>query len=274
MEKIILTGIGADVELFLKNKVSGEIVSAEGLIKGTKEEPFIFDPENKYFATSLDNVLAELCIPPAINSVQFHNYLRKSRQFIESTLPKELCTAALPAARLDDKYLQTEQALIFGCEPDYSAYTGQINYKPSCDDFNLRSAGGHLHLGYENPEPFEIDVYLGDIQRCNIIKALDLHLAVPSVILEPDNQRKELYGKAGAFRPKPYGVEYRTISNFYMDSRKATMWVFNQVKEAINWLNSGNIIDDNLGYHIQAVVNGNNKTEAENLIKQFNLKMV
>ena len=36
--------VGADVEVFLKNKQTGEFVSAEGHIKGTKEKPFIFDP--------------------------------------------------------------------------------------------------------------------------------------------------------------------------------------------------------------------------------------
>ena len=35
--------IGADIERVLKNKTTNEIVSAEGLRKGTKDKPFIFD---------------------------------------------------------------------------------------------------------------------------------------------------------------------------------------------------------------------------------------
>ena len=57
--------VGSDVEFFLQDRTTGEVVSAEGLVKGTKEEPFFFDPENSFFATSLDNVAYEGNIPPA-----------------------------------------------------------------------------------------------------------------------------------------------------------------------------------------------------------------
>jgi hypothetical protein len=40
--------------------------------------------------------------------------------------------------------------------------------------------------------------------------------------------RRELYGKAGAFRPKPYGVEYRVLSNRWLNSEALIRWVYNQ----------------------------------------------
>lgn len=257
--------IGADVEVFLKNKTTGEIVSAEGHIKGTKEQPFIFDQTNKYFATSLDNVLAEFCIPPATNKAEFYNYLRKSLGYINNNIPKELCTAIVPAHSLDFKWLQTEQAMIFGCEPDFNAYTGRINEKPFCEDFCLRSAGGHIHVGYENPSK--------KISR-EIIKAFDLHIGVPSVIMEPDNKRKELYGKAGAFRYKDYGVEYRTISNYYLAAKKHIFWIYDSAIRAIQWLNEGNTIDATLGEFVENTINSNDKISAKELIKNFNLQIV
>jgi hypothetical protein len=46
---------------------------------------------------------------------------------------------------------------------------------------------------------------------------LDLRLAVPSLIWDKDKKRRLLYGKAGCFRPKPYGMEYRTLSNAWLN---------------------------------------------------------
>lgn len=273
---IILTGIGADCEMFLKNKKTNEIVSAEGFVQGTKEEPFVFDPSNNFFATSLDNVLAEFSIPPATNKVEFYNYLRKSIRYINTSIPKEYCTVASPAEILQDYYLQTTQAKKFGCEPDFNAYTGLQNNRPFAANPNLRSAGGHLHLGYIDPSTFDPFSYYDssmDSERHEIIQALDLHIGVPSVILEPDNERKLLYGKAGAFRPKIYGLEYRTVSNFYLNSKKLTMWVYDAVTNAINWLNEGNVIDRVMATHISDVINSNDKQEAQNLIKTFNLQL-
>lgn len=273
MDKIIPLAIGADIELFLQHKQTKEIVSAEGFILGTKENPFVFDKKNQYFATSLDNVLAEFCIPPAKTKAEFYNNIRKSIGYINKTIPNDLCTVALPSANLDIKYLQTEQAKIFGCEPDFNAYTGFQNNRPFCEDLTLRSAGGHLHFSYENAEQYDKDNYVGDEQRCDIIKAFDLHIGVPSVILEPDNKRKELYGKAGCFRPKSYGVEYRTISNFYLASKKLTLWAYDAMQNAIKWLNEGYVIEDGLANVIRNTINNNDKQMANELIKDFNLTM-
>lgn len=264
--------IGADIEVFLQNKKTKEIISAEGYIKGTKDVPFCFDPDSKYFAVSLDNVLAEFCIPPAKTREEFYANIHKSLAYINNSIPKEFGTVALPSARLNDKYLLTEQALVFGCEPDFNAYNGHPNVFPDCSDKNLRSAGGHIHIGYEGASAYKKEQYIGEPERCNIIKALDLFVGIPSLILEPNNKRKELYGKAGAFRPKEYGVEYRTVSNFYLEKPELTHWVYDSVHSALNWLNEGNLVDNALGNHVQNIINSNNKAEAQKIIEFFNLK--
>ena len=41
--------IGGDHELFLRNKKTGEVITAEGIVKGTKEEPFNFDKSNPFW---------------------------------------------------------------------------------------------------------------------------------------------------------------------------------------------------------------------------------
>ncbi len=278
--KIHLLTIGADIELFVQHKESGEIISAENFIQGTKDEPFVFDPTNPFYSTSKDNVLAEFTIPPAMTTEQWCAAIQRSVDYINSVIPKDYCTIAFPAFSLNDKWLQTEQAQIFGCEPDYNAYTGCKNIFPERKDPNLRSAGLHVHFGYTDCVPYNHEeykslekIYIPDAERMEIIQACDLHLGVPAVLLEPPNKRKELYGKAGAFRPKPYGVEYRTLSNYYLQKTSLTEWVYNASKAAIQWLNDGNTIDACLGRCIEKTINRNDKEMAEILIQEFNLKV-
>jgi len=71
VEKVSNYMIGSDVEFFLKEKESNEIISAEGIVKGTKTEPYKFDENNPYYATSLDNVMAEGNIPPTTTPAEF-----------------------------------------------------------------------------------------------------------------------------------------------------------------------------------------------------------
>ena len=43
-----------------------------------------------------------------------------------------------------------------------------------------------------------------------------------------------MYGKAGAFRPKTYGVEYRTLSNAWLFSKKLQSFVYRGVQRAVD----------------------------------------
>lgn len=132
--------IGADIEVFLRRKKDKEIVTAEGLIKGTKDVPFNFDVENKFYATSLDNVMAEFCIPPSTTNSEFFHGIQKALNYINSSIPKRLETVALPSALVNEKYLVTKNAQLFGCDPDYNAWTGVINIPPGTGT-NLRTCG-------------------------------------------------------------------------------------------------------------------------------------
>ncbi len=276
-ENIKLTTIGADIEVFVKNRKTGEIISAEGLIEGSKYEPHFFDPNDKFASTQLDNVLAEFTIAPAKKQSDFIAHLNKSIGYIKSVLPEGLDIAVVASSSLNDKYLQTEQAKMFGCEPDFNAYTMSINSKPYSEDPNLRSAGGHLHFGYEGIEnEFKGSVYryAVDEQRANIIRVLDLFIGIPSVKMEPDSKRKELYGKAGAFRPKRYGVEYRTVSNFYLKNNDLKKWVYNAGRNAFSFISQNGYLNNELSNLIQTTINNNDKDTADKLIKDFNLAVV
>lgn len=204
--KIQNATIGGDTEFMLQDKNTKEIVSAEGLIKGTKHEPFFFEKENPFFATSLDNVSAEISFPPCKDEGEYYIMMKHAMEFIQSTIPSNLILAPIASARLDPKYLQTENAQKFGCESSLSAWTmEEIRPQPTGD--TLRCNGHHTHIGYDNPT-LDINLELG--------KVLDLYLGIPSILIEPKNERKRVgYGCAGNIRLKTYGRENKNTYNYF-----------------------------------------------------------
>src|SRR3546814_9474953 len=48
-----------------------------------------------------------------------------------------------------------------------------------------------------------------------------------------------MYGAAGAFRTKPYGVEYRVLSNAWLKDSKLMSWVYKNTILGFNALLSG-----------------------------------
>ena len=180
--------IGCDPEFFLKRGTS--FVSAIDKVGGSKDEP---RPIGAGCAVQEDNVAVEFCIPPAESCDKFYNSIMYSLDEIMKQVPGlEFSHAA--SAEFDDTELDHPRALEFGCEPDYNAWTKRKNPRPYCANHKLRSAGGHVHVGVKG------------VDRYQLIRAMDLFLGVPSVLMDEDTRRRELYGKAGAFRPKPYGV--------------------------------------------------------------------
>lgn len=264
MKKITDYLIGSDFELFLMHKPTGEIISADGIVKGTKHRPFSFDPSNKDFKTSLDNVLFEGCIPPTNDVNAWVAAIKKVRDYAESILPEDVCLTNLAAARLDDKWLQTDNARTMGCDTDFCVWTRSANEKPDAYS-NLRSTGMHVHLGFK----FDIPTLEATV------KALDLFLSVPAVLIEPESERKQLYGKAGCFRVPPHGLEYRSLSGYFSSTPELSEWVFDNTKKAIDFVNDDRIEEiEAVGEQIQQAINSNHIVLAQNLVRQFDLNMI
>jgi len=256
--------IGGDHEVFLREKDSKEVVTAEGIIMGTKENPYNFDVVDPFACTSLDCVLAEYNIKPARTKSEYFEGIQKALDYISKNIPANLEIAVLPAARLNEKYLQSETAQRFGCSADHNCWTRQQNESP-IPDGNLRSAGGHITLGYQEPNEFVNLMW---------VKAMDLFLSVPSVIQEPDSERKKLYGKAGAFRHTPFGCEYRSLSNYFVDNKGLIDWVYDNTQAAIDFVNNGStyLLDEEADVII-AAINDKDVNKAKYLIDKFQIKM-
>jgi hypothetical protein len=247
---------GADPELFLVDK-EGQPVTSIGLIGGTKSKPR--DLGNGY-ALQEDNVAVEFNIPPTNNSRQFVASIQYALGVIKQDIKdKELDIAIVPTMEFYPMQLAHPQAQELGCEPDYNAWSREVNPRPKAPEL-LRSSGGHLHIGYANPN---------DEDSIALIKAHDLFCGVASVLYDSDTRRREIYGKAGAHRIKGYGVEYRTLSNFWIKTPELTNWLFEQSEKAVNFINSGQEIPLKWGNKIIECINTGNKSLVAQIDREY-----
>lgn len=214
VRQVIVPKIGADPEVFVFE--GGVPRSAIGLIGGEKHDPRRVDKG----ALQEDNVLAEFNIDPADNEEEFVNNIGVVMNILRGVLPQGMSLGTVASHEFDVEYLrqQGSKAMEFGCDPDYNAYTLAANRMPEGVPPGLRTAGGHVHVGYTTTE----DVHTA----AHVARYLDVFLGVPSVLLDNDSRRRLLYGGAGCFRTKSYGMEYRTLSNFWLHDEALTRWVY------------------------------------------------
>ncbi len=256
---------GADPELFLID-TEGKLRASCGLIGGTKAHPQPLVALGEGFAVQEDNVAIEFNIPPASSAKEFQESIRKTMTHLLDSVGMMygFRLSTLSAASFPIEELHSPAAQEFGCEPDFNAWTGNKNPRPKADDKTLRSCGGHVHVGFDRK--------LVDSKQ--LIKAMDLFLGVPSVIMDSGELRKTLYGKAGAYRDKPaYGVEYRTLSNFWVNDDRLIKWVWDNTEKAVQAVESQFALDDYKDSILDAI-NNNNREAAIHLINTVNLEVL
>ena len=202
-----------------------------------------------------DNVSLEYGIPPAASADEFvahiNNVMQKSLEYLPNLSFSKLSCIVFPEAQM-----QHPAAHIFGCEPDFNAWTKDINPKPTPPHPLMRSAGGHIHVETTR-NPLEV------------VRNMDLFLGVPSVLMDNGEMRKQLYGKAGAFRAKDYGVEYRTLSNFWIFKDELMQWVWKNTQRAVDYTEDVSVLEA----RILDAINNNNKVEAKKLVDEFHLEV-
>ena len=243
--------IGADPELFVRNPESGQFISGHPYLYGTKENP----EKCLYGALQVDGLALEFNIDPANTAEEFIHNVNRVKQQLQERVP-HLQLVATPFAEFDQGYFMTlpDEVKVLGCTPDYNAYTRAPNATPD-GNFNYRTASGHIHIGWtEERQPFE-DGHYADC--CGLSQQLDYYLGIYSLLWDPDNRRRSMYGKAGAFRPKPYGVEYRVLSNEWLNSDLLGAWVYrNAVLGTRNYFD-GHRMAETFGDLAQAIIDEN-----------------
>lgn len=267
--------VGSDPEVFLKDS-NGNLVSSIGKIGGTKKKPRVIESG----WVQEDNVLLEFNSPPAADVQTFvENHIKLLKEINTITQPLDLSVSIQATGHFDPSQLTHPKARKAGCEPDFNAWGMCMNVPPNLGETTLRSGAGHLHISHEifGPERSMAEA----LKRAEVVRVMDVILGIPSVLMDSDKLRRDLYGKAGCHRSKftsvkdSYnGLEYRTLSNFWLRSEDLMAWAFNGVKtgferreEITSLLESGALN----GAEVQRIINDSDTFAAEAMVKRLNL---
>lgn len=224
---------GADPELFIKNSKTGKFVSAHGIVPGTKANPYPVS----HGAVQLDGTAAEFNIDPAATFKDFkRNILAVKAQLLEivQNHDKDLILVASPTAKFDQKYFDNvvpDSSKELGCQPDFCGMTGLANPRPDPGNRPFRTGGGHVHIGWGSGFDLSDPAHFADCRvmaQCLYNSGMKLDSQWDS-----DSERRTLYGSKFSFRPKSFGMEYRYLSNAWVDNEKAMEFVFNVAETTV-----------------------------------------
>lgn len=233
---------GADPEMFIVDE-DGEFVAPDNIIPGTKEEPY----KVEFGAVQQDGMAAEFNIDPVDNYKDWERNLTAVMKQMGAMLPPGHKLVAKSSAVFSEKQWDetSDHSKMLGCSPDFNAWTGTTNPPPEdLDNPRLRCAGGHIHFGWTEKADLS---NIQHISACrDLVKQMDWYLGAWSLRMDKDKERRRLYGKAGAMRFKPYGVEYRTLSNFWIENSSRRLATWNRMQTAI-WAMKDNFFPDQGG---------------------------
>lgn len=215
--------IGCDPEFFLKGKYRGTNISAHGKVPGTKAQPH----KLKHGAVQLDGTAVEFNILPSKTPEEFSKNIRGVIGEIREMVPDKYRFNFSPSVVYAPLYFKDkipEGSKELGCDPDFDAYQwGKPNARPD-NSSAMRTGAGHLHIGWTEGKDTTDQSHVVD--ACLLARQLDCVFRMVEHLWDDDTERRKMYGNLGCFRPKPYGMEYRSLSNAWVKYPKLWPWLF------------------------------------------------
>lgn len=261
--KVNILSLGSDPEFLIIDKNTGKYVSSLGIIPGEKSEPVNLEELGKGYSIQKDNVLAELCVPPAKDGDELFNNILKAINYVNNNiLPPHLQLATVTGGYFTPEDLDNDYAREFGCSPSFNAWQWCQN-NPGDNVSDYRGAGCHIHIGYENPSM---------MTNVELIRAFDLFAGVPNLMFEPDRIRRKQYGQAGEFRETRYGVEARILGGSLLSNKLFFDTAIKGLYLAADFVNNNGEFSDEQQLKIQACINDNDTDLAKELIEEFQLE--
>ena len=127
----------------------------------------------------------------------------------------------------------------FGCSPTKNPH--EKTKRPIGTRTRWRAAGGHIHLGGQDVK----DMCEKDITK--LVSLFDIFCGTATVLLDRDEGnkvRRKYYGRAGEYRLKQYGIEYRVPSNFWLKSYTLWSTVTVLLRNAMGVFSNDKVTDD------------------------------
>lgn len=266
--------LGCDPEAFFvkDGKVVGseKIIKKDGIISANGYGKIIRDGVQLEF-----NPTADICRERLRG--HFITQFREIKNLLDSpaydgvTVSSEQ-TVTLSQEEMDSLSPESKQ---FGCTPSYNVYDENIGV--GVDDaskFFSRSAGGHIHLGAATGT--NLHKVLQDAKR--LIPVMDLIVGNTCVMIDRDKgniTRRQTYGRAGEFRLPKHGIEYRTLSNFWLREYTLMSFVMGLSRQAVSIVYNSSTTYDYAGelmslVNIEDVRNAINNNDKELALMNFN----
>lgn len=222
--------MGCDPEFFFTTK-KGEVIGSEKVLN----TPMINTSGARFM---MDGVQVELNPQPHNCREGLGGEISLAFKALKTHMEKigDVRASFTTVVEIDKKELDTlsDRAKVLGCAPSLNAYGHAPTVTIDAEKYLKRSAGGHIHLGINTSSYPYMKAVLP-----RLVPLLDIFLGNTCVLLDRDpNQveRRKVYGRAGEHRLPAHGLEYRTLSNFWLRSYQLTSFVMGVARQAANLL--------------------------------------
>lgn len=279
LDSTFTTTRGADPEFFIKDTDSGDIVSAIDVLVNDKYNPIILGDEVTLY---YDNAMGEFTIKPAESKEQFIGVFRdaftKINNYLKTKCGEKYEIVIQASHEFDPKYLDCEEALRIGCNPEFNA-DECMQITPPDFSGSLRSAGGHIAVGRTDfKDKIDKDGFalMSFETKLELVKLLDCFVGLPFTLIDNDTtslRRRKIYGSPSSHRPKDFGIEYRVLSSLWTTSPKTVGLIYDLSELAVQKLISGEgtkilkSIDKEM---VNSAIRENNKGLAEEIVTSLN----
>ena len=215
--------IGGDPEFFIVEKIGDKYkaITADKVLPSKLKKAQLTNGWAFF-----DGVQAELNPNPANCREHFIGYLHSNLAEVYDScvrrlkIPEEnIAFTAQASIPVDKDILKgaDKECFRFGCSPDFNIYTESPLKYPDGKKFMTRFAGGHIHLGFDDIN-YHKKVNSPE-KLLNLVRLLDTIPGVMAIAIsngEEEKIRRGWYGKAGTYRIQTHGLEYRTLSSFWL----------------------------------------------------------
>lgn len=237
--------LGCDPEFFFTK--NGDIIGSEKIIPegGLVYEPDSFKGKIDGRHTTrgnmsvskiiIDGVQAEINPRPNTCRANLANEISCCMRTVYEAIKNDqsLSCNFEPAVSITPEELKSlsEKSQQFGCSPSKNTKgKSEISIKDA-SKYYYRSAGGHIHLG-STTESVRKALQHPEL----VIPVLDIILGNTCVLIDRNDsniERRKVYGMAGEYRTPPHGLEYRTLSNFWLRNYSLMSMVFGIAQQCV-----------------------------------------
>lgn len=257
--------LGADPELFVVDK-KGDVIGSEKIIP----ESGLKNLSGKIIR---DGVQVEFNPAPYTCRQSLAHALKDCFQVLDEAKSK------IPGAKVsfdvNVKVTKKEMKSLspksqeLGCAPSFNIHdSGATVGVADASAFLSRSAGGHVHIGTG------ANARLKELFAApeKVVALLDIIVGNTCVLIDRDSGnkiRRQTYGRAGEYRLPPHGLEYRTLSNFWLRSYPLMSFVTGLTRQAISIAYSSGL-ESHQGKHHDYMSEILNAVDIEDVVTAIN----